>query len=246
MLLPFTENKLSFRPGILLTLISLSAIVLFYALGLWQLGRAEEKKILAQQITQRESESAEIINDRNVKLLKDTDIVYRFVELTGEFEIKDQFFVDNKKYNGRVGYHVITPFRIYNTRQRILVNRGWIKSDSNRQILPEIITPKGIVTLKGQMTHPGKSYFRPGISQPADGSGGIWLYIDVNYFSRLTEIPLIPYILLLSEDNPYGYIRDWPEFKANTEMHIGYAIQWFAFAMFALLAYLSVGIKKHE
>ena len=40
--------------------------------------------------------------------------------------------------------------------------------------------------------------------------------------------------------------QDWPEFNANTEMHIGYAIQWFAFCFFSLLAYVSIGIKKHD
>lgn len=246
MLVPFSKNKLFFRPGFLLSGIFVCLIVLFYSLGIWQLERAENKKVLAELIFKRLSEQPLSINDVNSEQLKEPDFAYRFVELNGKFQTRDQFFVDNKKHNGRAGYHVITPFEIHNTQQTILVNRGWMDSNGNRNVLPEVSTPLEMITLKGQMSKPVMSRFRPGISLPADKLGGIWLYIDLNYFTSLSGTTLAPYVLLLNKENEYGYVRDWPEFKANTEMHVGYAIQWFAFAFFSLLVYLSLGIKKHE
>lgn len=244
MLLPFSKNKLYFKPGLLLTGIIACMFVLFSSLGLWQIERAEVKKVLAEQISLRISQKTLLINSDNINQLLDSNIVHRTIEVSGQFETQEQFLVDNKKHNGRAGYHVITPFKIHNTQQRILVNRGWIDSGGNRQILPEVLTPTEKVTLFGQISDPVMSGFRPGISQPADDLGGVWLYIDLNFFNKLSDTPLVPYILLLSKDNPYGFVRDWPEFKANTEMHIGYSIQWFAFAVFSLLAYFSLGIKK--
>ncbi len=246
MLLPFNKNKLYFKPGFFLTAIFVCVIALFYSLGVWQLERADEKKRLAGQITQRLSQQTLVLDQVNIDQLKHSDVAYRLVELTGQFETQDQFFVDNKKHNGRAGYHVITPFKIYNSQQRILVNRGWVDSGGNRQILPDVLTHMETVTLTGRLSSPVIAHFRPGISQPAESLGGIWLYIDLNYFASLSGTSVVPYILLLNKDNQYGFVRDWPKFKANTEMHTGYAIQWFAFALFSLLAYFSIGIKKHE
>lgn len=244
MLLPFTKNKYYFRAGLFLTLFFVCFIVLFCALGIWQLERAEEKKQQAGQIAQRVSQEILQFNKVNIELLNRLDNAYRQVKLTGHFETREQFFVDNKKHNGRAGYHVITPFKVNNTQQVILVNRGWVDAGNNRQILPGLSTPDGLISLEGRLSLPGGAHFRPGISQPADAVGGIWLYIDLNFFSHLSGTPVVPYILLLSKDNPYGYVRNWPEFKANTEMHVGYAVQWFAFAFFSLLAYFSIGIKR--
>lgn len=246
MILPFSNNNLYFKPGIFLTVIFASMIVVFYSLGIWQLERADEKKILAKVIKQRLSQANLVINKTSAELIKRTDLAHRTLEIKGKFETQDQFFVDNKKHNGQAGYHVVTPFKIENTQQRILVNRGWISAGNNRQILPEVTTPSEIISLRGRVSEPVTAKFRPGISQPADALGGVWLYIDLNFFNNLSAKPVASYILLLNKENPYGYVREWPEFKANTEMHVGYALQWFAFSFFSLLAYLAIGIKKHE
>ncbi len=244
MLLPFTKNKYYFKPGVFLTLVFMCITALFYALGVWQLGRADEKKELAVQIDQRLSQQTLILNETNIAQLIRPDIAHRMTKIDGNFEVREQFFIDNKKHNGRAGYHVITPFKINNSEQIILVNRGWVDYGGNRNVLPEIVTPSELITLEGRLSNPVTAHFRPGISHPAEHLGGIWLYIDLNFFTKLSDIPLAPYILLLNKENSYGYVREWPEFKANTEMHIGYAIQWFAFAFFSLLAYFAIAIKK--
>jgi surfeit locus 1 family protein len=239
-------NKFYFRPGIILSVVFIIFIALFTSLGFWQLERAEEKKQLAEQISLRTSYQPLKIHNGNFELLENPDLEYRFIELDGEYEPEHQFFIDNKKYRGRAGYHVVTPFKIHNSEQRILVNRGWVDSGGNRQVLPNIDTPSETVTLKGQMRLPAGAHFRPGISQPAGKLGGIWLYIDLLFYTQLSDTRLLPYILLLNNDNPYGFVRKWPKFVANTEMHIGYAIQWFAFAFFSLLAYFSLGLKTKD
>jgi len=91
---------------------------------------------------------------------------------------------------------------------------------------------------------PAKAQYRPGISQPSEGLGGVWLYMDLDYFSQLAKYPVYPVLLLLDEKSEHGFIRQWPIFKANTEMHFAYAIQWFAFAIFSFSAYLWFGFKK--
>jgi surfeit locus 1 family protein len=248
MILPFSGNKYNFKPGLFLSLFFICVIGLLTALGIWQLDRAEEKKAQAIKINERlSSELIELKNNKpidNVKVLLQDNLDYRHIKLTGRFATKNQYFVDNKKHNARTGYHLISPFIIDKTRQVILVNRGWVDSGGKRNILPPIKTDDGMVSIEGRLSLPVKARFRPGISQPAENLGGIWLYNDLEFFSQLSGTRLVPYILLLDKQNPHGFIRQWPEFKANTEMHVGYAIQWFAFALFSLLAYLSIATKR--
>ncbi|WP_214660516.1 SURF1 family protein [sulfur-oxidizing endosymbiont of Gigantopelta aegis] len=226
----------------------LTMISLLIALGIWQLNRAEEKKTQALQISERISSETLVLNNnssiKNTQLLLQKDLAYRQIKLSGHFDITNQYFVDNKKYNTRTGYHVISPFIIEQSQQTILVNRGWVDSGGRRNVLPTVKTNEANITLDGQLSLPVKARFRPGISQPAENLGGIWLYNDLDFYSQLSGTKLVPYILLLDKQNPHGFIRQWPEFKANTEMHVGYAIQWFAFALFSLLAYLSIATKR--
>lgn len=245
MLLHLGKKKLEFKPGMFATIVTALAIMLFCSLGFWQLERSEMKRQLAEEITMRMQQPVLSINRETADRLNGLDMEYRHIETRGDFESEYQFFVDNKKYHGKAGYHVVTPFKIEETGQVILVNRGWVDAGNDRNVLPDISTPEGIVNLSGQLQKPAKAIFRPGISKPAEKMGGIWLYMDTAYFSSLSGLTVMPYILLLDEQNSFGYVREWPAFEANTEMHVGYAIQWFAFAIFALLAYVSLGIKKH-
>lgn len=244
--LPFTNNKYYFKPGFFLTIVFISMTGLFFYLGIWQTQRAEEKKILAEQVETRMTQVPLTIARDTLAHLNETGMEYRAIQIKGAFDTTDQFFVDNKKHQGQAGYHVITAFAIADSEQRILVNRGWVSSGNNRNVLPEVKTSAETITLSGRLDYPVEAKYRPGISQPADKLGGIWLYIDVEFFNKLSGNPVAPYILLLDKHNPYGFVRNWPEFKANTQMHLGYALQWFAFAFFSLLVYIAIGIKKHD
>ena len=244
MIIVLNKKKYRFKPTIFSTIFFVCIAGLLFSLGIWQLERSEEKKLLSQQISHRLSQPMLEINDKNKEYLTDSELSYRHIKLKGVFNTQAQFFVDNKKHNGRAGYHVITPFTLFDTQRIILINRGWVDAGNSRKILPEILTPSDLITLSGRLSKPEIALYRPGISQPADSLGGVWLYIDLEYFSQLSGKALMPYVLLLNTENTFGYVRTWPEFKANTEMHIGYAIQWFAFSLFSLLAYISIGLKK--
>lgn len=224
----------------------LISVSLFAGLGVWQLNRAQEKKELAKKVDNINALEQLNINAANIHLLSKIEIEHRKVQIEGRFETDYQFYLDNKKHNGINGYQIITPFLIKNSKQRILVNRGWVAMQRDRNNLPLIETTTLPVLLVGKIKFPPKKAFRPGISKPADSLGGIWLYLDMPFFSSLSGYALFPGEFLLDKNEQHGFVRQWPEFKANTELHIGYAVQWFAFALFSLMAYISFGFRKNE
>ena len=59
---------------------------------------------------------------------------------------------------------------------------------------------------------------------------------------------ILPRIVLLDENEPDGFRRDWStRFSVGEfgpEKHIGYAVQWFGLAFALIAIYVIVGIKQ--
>jgi len=51
-------------------------------------------------------------------------------------------------------------------------------------------------------------------------------------------------LMLLGPESTYGYKRQWPQPEDKSGMHIGYAIQWSAFALIALGTFLGLSFKR--
>jgi hypothetical protein len=66
--------------------------------------------------------------------------------------------------------------------------------------------------------------------------------------SKALNIPLYPYLLLLSPTNPYGFTRDWIWLANPTEanQHKASARQWFALAFITLVIFIFLNIHRDE
>ena len=105
-------------------MLAVAACAAGIALGLWQAGRAEQKRALGAQ-QQR-------------------------IVVHGEFLAERTLLLDNKLRGRRVGYEVLTPLRLADGIH-VLVNRGWIAAPPRRDQLPEVATPRGRVRIEGRM-----------------------------------------------------------------------------------------------
>lgn len=112
----------SFRPRAWPLAAAAAACAAGIALGVWQAGRADEKRALGAQ-AQRIAVHGEFLPERSVLL-------------------------DNKLRGGRVGYEVVTPLRLAEGIH-VLVNRGWVAAAPQREKLPEVTTPRGRVRVEG-------------------------------------------------------------------------------------------------
>ena len=122
-------REFSTKTRVVSIIVTALLVVLFARLGLWQLDRAEEKRsMLAAKELASTAAALTALGERTFI----QDIEYRNVELSGSYDYSRQFLLDNRIYKQQAGYEVITPFYPLDTDGFILVNRGWVGHNGNR------------------------------------------------------------------------------------------------------------------
>lgn len=234
-------GKYQFSPRLWSIIVTLILLPVFFRLGIWQLDRAEEKRAIQQQQQSMREKGYLNIND----VASPGDVFeYQQAVVTGEFIKERVMFLDNKPYKGVHGYHVITPFKINNRSEYILVNRGWVPMRVRREDLPEIVTSDKQQTIKGMIKFPS-SPFKLGdaINENVQWPWRIqWL--EIESVAKQLDVKLLPYILLQEAGDNSKFIRDWKIVVSPPEKNISYAVQWFALALALFIIFIVVNTKK--
>ncbi|MEE4191120.1 MAG: SURF1 family protein [Halieaceae bacterium] len=205
---------------------ALLLVPLFCALGVWQLGRAEEKRAIAEGWEQHRLQPAVALD----ALPDNPDTLrYRPVVLKGEFLTGRDFLLDNRIRQGRYGVEVITPLR-GPSGELVLVNRGWLAGDPYRQALPEVVEAPGELELVGYVYVPPGESFTLGDIAADTGWPRLVQAIDPVAMAEMLGEPVWPYTVRLNADSPAALLADWPLVNARPEKHEAYAAQWFAMA----------------
>jgi surfeit locus 1 family protein len=55
---------------------------------------------------------------------------------------------------------------------------------------------------------------------------------------------LLGYQLLLDADQAGGFVRQWGPRSMAPEKHLGYAVQWFGFAVTLVVMYVVLGMRR--
>lgn len=232
---------MNFRPSAMGILLTLAGVGLFSTLGSWQLNRAEEKRLLQASIEAQQQKPPIEYRGQAVE-----DVRFRQIRVQGRYLADEQLLMDSRTHDGQVGYDVITPLQVAgNENIVVLVNRGWLPAGRDRQVLPEVEVPQGLLLIEGRADQPRS---RPVIAEerPETDLAKRWTWLDLQYFHQVSGLETAPFIILLSPEMPGGLVRDWPEFESRVGMHIGYAIQWFAFALIALGTFIGVAFKRSK
>jgi len=238
----FGDREFRFRWGP--TLFFALTIPLFVGLGLWQLDRADQKRELARVLSERaEMPPLEL----GATEIDPEDLRFRRLRAHGVLEPEGQILIENRRQGNRIGFHVITPLRIDGSETRVLINRGWIPAaaDGSPTAAP---VPVGPVTVAGESHIP----YPPALVLNSDADaakswGKRWPYLTVDLYAAVAGYPLQPVVILQDPKDPGGFFRSWPRELPKEGMHIGYAIQWFAFALIALVLWLRLSsVKKPE
>jgi len=234
-------TRFGFHVTLVPTLALIVLVPVFVGLGLWQLGRAEEKLRLQEQYDARTSDAIVALGTQPVD--PQTIRFYR-VAVRGEYEPQRQILIDNRVHKGVAGYHVVTPLRVQGSDMRVLVNRGWIPLGASRTRLPDLPTPPGIQTIEGIAVVPLEHVFM--LRAPVPLTGGrwetVWQHLDLRRFREAVGYPLQPVAILLDPASPAGgFTREWSRLDAGIAVHQAYAFQWFALAVAALGLYFILG-----
>ena len=231
-------EKNKFNPGIRITIFFVFFAILFFSLGLWQIERGQAKTTILAEFEDNLSKTPTYLNQES----KRWDRVY----VKGKWDSSKQILVDNVINRGIVGYKVLTPLRIIETNQLILVDRGWIKQNKFRDILPNIELVDGDEVISGILEYP-----ELGLVLSEDLISKEWPKVsqtkNLEVISKEYDEFIYPMILLADPilKNSLEYIKITPTNMTPTK-HYGYSAQWFLMFLVLCLMYLWYGFKKNE
>lgn len=220
-----------------LALLALIIFCLFMRLGMWQVSRANEKKDLLASYAARMQHTpvdAKALSSPN-------DWRFYRAQLVGRFDNRHTVLLDNKTFQGRVGYEVYTPFKARGLDNAILVDRGFVPLTSSRAILPTIPDVDGDVTITGLLNFPPAYHALAGIQDPKEQTWPRRLeFIQLPLVGQILGYSLFPYILMIEPKDPAAFAIEWQIVTMSPERHWGYAVQWFALALTLLILFVAL------
>lgn len=229
------SGRLRFRPRLPATLATVAAVAVFAALGNWQLDRAAEKRALALDFSQ--GGAALLLPPADDGLPR-----YQRVHARGQYDPDHQVLLDNMSHAGTAGVQVLTPLLLADG-SAVLVNRGWLPLAGTREVLPDISVAAELREVVGRLD----PLPRPGIelqSAPPAGWPKLMNYPRVEELSALLRRELRSRTILLDPAEPDGYVRDWQPPGMGSDRHLGYAVQWFAFAATAIAIWIALNLRR--
>ncbi len=226
-------------------LIYLCTLSLLIALGMWQLGRAEQKRSFLEQ--QKKGLSSSEVLDLSKHIEDNTNSLrYKKVQVVGHYDKAHQFLLDNQISSGKVGYFVMTPFIIEGTLKAVLVNRGWVPLNQDRSDKPNINIVNEQVTLKGRVNNfPSVGIKLAGAEIPTVGWPSVLQVIDAPVLSEKLGYQVLTFQVELDKELPEGFKREWQVTTImQPEQHVAYAVQWFALAATLTVLFFWYSIKR--
>ena len=223
-----------------LALLGLFFVCVFFALGCWQVQRANEKKLLLKHFQERTQQNP--LNQNN--LSSNQDLRFYRVELLGEFDNSKNFLLDNKIYQQQIGYEIYTVFNT--SQQSYLIDRGFLPIKNRRDEAPSIQPILGKVTIVAILNEPPRYFSLGGIKASNNESWPLKIeYVDIKELSQIAHQHLFPYVLMLSEKNALNYYPTEPQIISMTpEKHMGYAVPWFALSLSLLIISLVLNRQR--
>ena len=253
------KNLTIIRP--ILAIIAVIICLAMVRLGIWQLDRAEQKKVILTQSIDRSKQTA--VPVQSLLILDSNFNTFRFRRVTasGSYLSKQSILVDNQVYEQNVGYALMTPFKLSGSGDVILVDRGWLSVGLSRDVLPNFDTPEGKVLIEGRLNLP---YAKPPIwNDKYDVSDGmVWQHLPITEFNTQTGLSAVPLVLELAPNNA-KHPSNNAEASNNAEgsnsaavvnwqpindewvfKHQAYAFQWFSMALVFAIACLILLVKS--
>jgi len=219
----------SFRPRGWALAAAAIACVLFVSLGNWQSRRAAEKRELGAALD-RAAHAPPVE-------LPAADMLHKRVAARGTFLAERTVLLDNRLRQGRPGYEVVTPLRLRDSA--VLVNRGWVAAAASRAELPTVRTWAGEVRIEGIALERLPHALAAGPS-----TGRVRQNLDIAAYAAETGLPLEPFVVEQHSDTGDGLLRDWPRPDLGIEKHESYSLQWYSFAVLAVVLALVLSFRR--
>ena len=214
-------------------------------LGFWQLRRADEKQRLFDAFAMAETATPFGLDEAR---RDETPQHYPRVSVTGRYDSLHVYLLDNQTREGRPGVVVWMIFQPDEGGPSLLVDRGFlIQTDlANKPTIPPLSSE--VATLTGLYAPP------PGIGVRLGGNTlpgqATWpkttIRIDRDELARDSGRTLDARVILLDADPDSGFERHWKPEVMVPDKHRAYALQWFSFAIAALIIFVVVHRRRQS
>jgi cytochrome oxidase assembly protein ShyY1 len=234
------------------------AEIILASLGQWQLRRGDERRAILAAIEAGRKQAP-------LQLAPDTDpaamSAWRAAQAAGVWQPQFSVLLDNRNHDGRPGYWLATPLLLdADARRAVLVLRGWLPralpapGQAQGPAQPSLpAAPEGLQTVTGELSPRvprlfeiwslgGSEQSALPASLPAPGGNVPQVQnLPLDAYAQATGLALLPTVLMQSGGGADdGLVRDWPQPSVDFQQNTSYAVQWFAFASIAAIAWLAV------
>jgi surfeit locus 1 family protein len=227
-------------------LLALTLVVAFVNFGFWQLRRLDQAKQRNEVI---EARSAMADLSPAEALRHDGSLNYLPVAASGTYAPQNELLLRGRSLGGSPGFNVLTPLLLDESAgelagKALLVERGWVPYDMDSVPVQAALPPQGTVRVRGVLhdpqVPPAGALAGLAAHDPATGALTQSFYVDVARLQPQMPFVLLPAYLTLSEQLPptAGQLpQALPAEVHDLGPHLGYAIQWFSFALIGVVGY---------
>ncbi|MFA5595005.1 MAG: SURF1 family protein [Trueperaceae bacterium] len=227
-------------------LLALALVVAFVNFGFWQLRRLEQARSRNEII---EARSATPPQGLGTVLPLGEDMEYLPVVVTGAYSPENEVLLRGRSTGGGPGFHVLTPLVLDASAgelagKAVLVERGWVPYDMDQVPVTAALPPGGAVRVEGEVYPPQVPPTGPlagmAARDPAEGVLTQSFYVDVARLQPQMPFELVPAYLKLrmqTPPTPGALPSALPPEQHDLGPHLGYAIQWFSFAIIGVAGY---------
>jgi len=218
-------------------------VALGVSLGQWQDRRADQKIALQSKLAAHAGAAPLVVTNEPLQL---ADVEFRKVAVAGQFVQDWPLFLDNRPQDGKVGFYLLMPFKIAGSDMHVMVARGWLpRYTGEHDRLPEFATPSGTVIVTG-VARAGMGKVMQ-LGEPATVKPrAILQNLTTAQFGTASKLAVQPFFI--EQTAPAApddtLARNWPAPALGVEKHQGYAFQWYALAVMALLFFVITGFRR--
>ena len=211
-------------------------------LGFWQLDRLRERRDLNAMLARRLGAAPAPWRD----VLRDpATAAYRRAGVSGAYDFSSELALASRTRQGSPGVNIITPLRIAGSDTAVLVNRGWVYApdamtiDFARWLEPATGDVTGyVVEMNNAAGGPVSTATNPRVIR----------HLQYDSLVRRFPYPIAPFVLVAS-NTAAGVTDSVPVRVAEPFLdegpHLGYAIQWFTFALIGLVG-AAIGVRAER
>ena len=235
---PSDPNAGSLRARLVWGAVALAFATFTCTLGFWQLSRAHRKLAFEAEVAERGPMPPLTLEQLAHDTATGDQQAQRRIVLAGVWDAAHTVYLMNRSMDERSGFYVTTPLRL-SDGTAVLVQRGWIaRDDANPMKAPPVATPSGPVTVRGHVA-PWPSHW---IDLGHMSAGAVRQNLELAPLTAESGLAIRPITVAedANADNAAdGLRRDWPAPSAGVSIatNYGYAFQWFAMAVTALVLY---------